>query len=212
MMNALARNFQISCAQHVILNGRSVEPRPTGTEARKLQAISAGRLWDEGKNIAILSNVRAPFPILLAGDQHREGIAAPPFRSSLTLLGKLSETELLAAFRASSIYLATSIYEPFGLAPLEAALCGCAVVANDIPPFREAWGEAALYFTGSESLSRILTSLHESPETLNRSRQSCRRRALELTRARMAEAYVALYTELASHPQQSPVCEPAAYA
>jgi len=37
-------------------------------------------------------------------------------------------------------------YEPFGLAPLEAALSRCAIVANDIPSLREVWGSAAMYF------------------------------------------------------------------
>ena len=44
-----------------------------------------------------------------------------------------SEAELMALLARSSIYIATSIYEPFGIAPLEAALCGCAVIANGIP-------------------------------------------------------------------------------
>ena len=62
----------------------------------------------------------------------------------------------------AAIYIATSKYEPFGLAPLEAALSRCAILANDIPNLREIWGDAACYFRSSdaESLSEALALLH----------------------------------------------------
>ena len=60
--------------------------------------------------------------------------------------GELSESEMRELLSRAAIYIATSKYEPFGLAPLEAALSRCAIVANDIPSLREIWGDAALYF------------------------------------------------------------------
>ena len=75
----------------------------------------------------------------------------------------LSEDAVFAAFRSSSIYVAASRYEPFGLAALEAALCGCAIVARDIPSLREVWGEAAVYFRDAEGLERLLGALRLPP-------------------------------------------------
>jgi glycosyltransferase involved in cell wall biosynthesis len=43
------------------------------------------------------------------------------------------------------VYAAPARYEPFGYAPLEAALSGCALVLGDIPSFRELWEGAALF-------------------------------------------------------------------
>jgi glycogen synthase len=59
------------------------------------------------------------------------------------------------------IYLATSQYEPFGLALLEAALSRCAIIASDIPSFREIWGNNAVYFRNNdpESLESELQRL-----------------------------------------------------
>ena len=49
-------------------------------------------------------------------------------------------------YSTCSVYAATSRYEPFGLAPVEAGLSKCALIANDIPSFRELWGDSALFF------------------------------------------------------------------
>lgn len=43
-----------------------------------------------------------------------------------------------------------SMYEGFGLPPLEALACGCPVVASDIPVLREVLGEHAEYFCCSD--------------------------------------------------------------
>lgn len=62
------------------------------------------------------------------------------------------------------------IYEPFGIAPLEAALCGCTVVANDIASLREVWGDDALYFDGPRSLSMLLHQLNRDKRQLAQTR------------------------------------------
>ena len=45
----------------------------------------------------------------------------------------------------AAIFVSSSVYEPFGLAVLEAAGSGAALVLSDIPTFRELWDEAALF-------------------------------------------------------------------
>src|SRR5262249_50103005 len=53
-------------------------------------------------------------------------------------------TETLRVFyRASTVFAFPSLYEGFGLAPLEAMACGTPVVASDIPALVEAVGNAA---------------------------------------------------------------------
>jgi glycosyltransferase involved in cell wall biosynthesis len=121
------------------------------------------------------------------------------------LLGSLPQSSLLALLAHSSIYIATSIYEPFGIAPLEAALCGCAVVANDIASLREVWGDDALYFDGPRSLSMLLQQLNRDEQQLAQARQRSFARAHELTAHRMADGYEALYSALlASRPGVRP--------
>jgi glycogen(starch) synthase len=195
MLDALRQNFKPSTRERVILNGRSL-PFCRSDEARSLQAVSAGRLWDEAKNLAVLAGVHSTIPIFIAGDRKHQESTAPERIGSAVQVGRLSEHDLLELFRASSIYVATSIYEPFGLAPLEAALCGCAVLANDIPSLREVWGDAALYFHNAATLTNLLAQLQASPKILLAARQRAGRRALQLSAAGMAADYLALYAEM----------------
>src|SRR4029077_11508071 len=46
-------------------------------------------------------------------------------------------------YRAATVFAFPSLYEGFGLAPLEAMACGTPVVASNLPPLVEAVGDAA---------------------------------------------------------------------
>lgn len=110
--------------------------------------------------------------------------------------GPQSEGQLRQLYARTAIYAATSRYEPFGLAPLEAALSRCAIVANDIPSFHELWGEAACYFRHNDP-----ESLRENLSRLSRDRELCSRYAglaqararQRFTSERMVEDYLNVY-------------------
>ena len=192
MSETLCTLYSVPSAPRVILNGRSLS-RTHGVSKRH-QAVSVGRLWDEAKNVALLTEIASPIPILVAGEQRFEASESVMIRGNLTLLGSLTEQEVLHLLNESSLYLAPSRYEPFGLAPLEAAQCGCALLLNDLPSFCEIWGDAALYFRDASSLSRLLATL--SPQSIQRTQQRSQQRARQLTATRMAEQYESLYREL----------------
>jgi glycogen synthase len=196
MMQALSSHFDIPDVRVVIPNGRHI-PDVTWDGKQKLQAITVGRLWDEAKEITLLREVSSPIPILIAGEVEHEGAAvAVEALEGTTLLGALNEQEILACFRESAIYICTSRYEPFGLAPLEAALCGCAVVAHDIPSLREVWAEDALYFRDATTLSHLLRRLHDDPQCLHDAQRRAACRARYFTAERMTESYLALFREV----------------
>ena len=203
MAMELARYYSDLPTSHVIRNGRSLDPPES--RLRSMQAVAVGHLWDEAKNIEMLRSVNAPIPIYVAGERQCGSSVAPRQIGRSILLGPLPQSSLLALFARSSIYIATPTYEPFGIAPLEAALCGCAVVANDIASHREVWADDALYFNGPQSLSTLLHQLSRDERRLAEARQRSYARASELTARRMADGYEALYkTLLASRPELRP--------
>src|SRR5690606_33581318 len=127
-----------------IANGRS--RMGSARAQREPLVLAAGRLWDEGKNIAALTAVapRLPWPVFIAGaDRHPDGgrIEQPNVR----LLGQLPSDALASWFARAAIYALPARYEPFGLSALEAALGGCALVLGDIPSLREVWGDCAVF-------------------------------------------------------------------
>ena len=197
MLHALEEGFCIPGEPHVICNGLCILPSPARAP-RRIQAVAAGRLWDEAKNLRLLTGIQLTLPLLIAGDTDRKLSQPRSYSESAILLGRLDEEDILSLFRGSSIYVCPSKYEPFGLAPLEAALCGCAVVANDIPSLREVWGDAARYFHDASSLSVLLNWLSRSEHALDAARKQAFRRASQFTARRMADAYLELFRSVLS--------------
>lgn len=195
MLEALASHFALPGDARVIHNGRTLEPS-TAALHRKCQGVSVGRLWDEGKNLKVLADIRAPFPILIAGETEHQSARFSSSNPDLMLLGELAEEQVLTLFRSSSVYICTSRYEPFGYAPLEAALCGCAIVANDLPSLREVWGDAALYFSEPDSLTAVLNELTRDEHLLLDARKRARARARELPARKMGLEYLKLCQDL----------------
>jgi len=188
----------------VIYNGRKLN----FYQAEKLpQILSVGRLWDEAKNIAALERIgpELDWPVYLAGEKiHPEGGQSP--LSQVSLLGKLSETELAGWYGRSAIYVLPAFYEPFGLSILEAGLAGCALVLGDIPSLREIWNGAALFIPpgDDEALKEAITRLIGRPSLREKLAQQAHLRGREYTPERMTKNYLAAYESLATREQLEP--------
>lgn len=70
-------------------------------------------------------------------------ISASP---NVLLAGKLSDAELASLYKGALCLVFPSLYEGFGIPPLEGMALGCPVMASCIPAVQEVCGEAALYF------------------------------------------------------------------
>ncbi len=193
MMQALGEGFRLPPEQLTIPNGRSIAARAAGE--RKLRAVTAGRVWDEAKDVAVLEMVRSPMPLMVVGEQECDGVRAG-VPKGVELHGALGEQAILQLFANSALYVCTSKYEPFGLAPLEAALCGCAIVAREIESMREVWENAALYFRDAAELSAVLKRLYEDPEFLCSYQQKAGERAQMFSREQMVKGYRKVYAGL----------------
>jgi glycosyltransferase involved in cell wall biosynthesis len=62
------------------------------------------------------------------------------------VLGGLSDAELKALYQNALCFVFPSLYEGFGLPPVEAMSCNCPVIASDIGALREVCQNAALFF------------------------------------------------------------------
>jgi glycosyltransferase involved in cell wall biosynthesis len=141
----IRRAYGADLELEVVRNGRS-QHRFRPAARRQAVVITAGRLWDEAKNVRTLDAAAAgvSWPVLAAGptagpDGHRVGLA------NAFALGAIDAAEMRRRLARAGVFVSLAAYEPFGLAVLEAALSGCALVLSDIPTFRELWGEVALF-------------------------------------------------------------------
>lgn len=134
-------------AVSVVHNGRTVRQASRAARGDSDHSVfTAGRLWDEGKDLATLdaAAARLSLPVFAAGPL--AGPNGARFRPrTLIPLGLLDDEGIAARLARHPIFVSTARYEPFGLAVLEAAASGCALVLSDIPTFRELWEGAALF-------------------------------------------------------------------
>ena len=140
---ATQRAHRLPAMPGVVYNGRAMVP--AAPQPQQPHAFTAGRLWDRGKNLETLDRAAGMgVPIVAAGPLIAPDGDAIEF-DHLTCLGTLDPAELGVQLAARPVFVSAALYEPFGLAVLEAAQAGCALVLADIPTFRELWPDAAIF-------------------------------------------------------------------
>jgi glycosyltransferase involved in cell wall biosynthesis len=72
---------------------------------------------------------------------------------SIKLLGRVSDEDLSSYYRHALFFAYPSLYEGFGIPPLEAMAHGCPVLTSDIEPLQEACGAAAYYCDPNDTAS-----------------------------------------------------------
>lgn len=194
----VTRLYHLPAAPHVVHNGRS---RLGSAPARPIEdcAFTAGRLWDEVKNARVLDAVAAR----LAVPFHGAGSATAPHGETLALahlhcLGHLDAEALADRLAARPVFVAAATFEPFGLAVLEAAASGCALVLSDIPVFRELWDGAAIFVDPSDvvGFAAAIEGCIADPSRRTALGEAARQRAGDFSAQRMAAATAGLYREL----------------
>jgi glycogen synthase len=146
MAGALQQDYCVSGEKLRVIHNFS-QAMPSSCKAKQPFLLAAGRIWDVAKNLAFLEQIapKINWEIRVAGSERGpEASAAAPMKSA-RLLGTLPHTELLNEMERGSIFLHPALYEPFGLAVLEAASRKCCLVLSDIPSLRELWSGAARF-------------------------------------------------------------------
>jgi len=179
--------------------GRPYESRPE----RLPIILACGRPWDMSKNISVLDAAVGDL-----ADEWRSyvigatrGPDGEQFGSStIRTLGVLAARDVEEWLRRASIFVHPAVYEPFGLAPLEAASAGCALVLADIPTLRELWNGAAEFFDPHDchSLRAVLERLISQPVKRQWLAEAALERARDYRSEVMAEAYLRMYRSLLS--------------
>ncbi|MBZ9936965.1 glycosyltransferase family 4 protein [Mesorhizobium sp. BR1-1-16] len=173
---------------------------PAG-DHRQPFALAAGRWWDEGKNGAVLEAAaqRCQWRIFAAGATEGPNGASIDFDAA-NGLGTVAGDELRGLMAQCGVFVSPSIYEPFGLAALEAALTGAPLVLADIPTYRELWDGAAVFFPplDATALARTIDWLASDTEERLALGEAAHERASRFTLRRQGRAMRAVYEQAVS--------------
>jgi glycosyltransferase involved in cell wall biosynthesis len=195
---ATARAYEMAKPPAVVRNGRRTvtEKNPAAGE---LFAFTAGRLWDEGKNFAAIDRAasRLSLPLFAAGPLEGPN-GAQVMAHHVIALGRLSDDEIAERLGARPIFVSAAKYEPFGLAVLEAAQAGCALVLSGIPTLRELWDGAALFVDPDDdrALAQSIERLAADEDLRRRMGEAAKQRASAYSLEAMSAGILAAYRSL----------------
>ncbi len=138
--------------------------------------------------------------VLAGADWHgaetiRERVAASPVRERVFLTGFVAAEDLPGWYAGARALVFPSLFEGFGLPPLEAMACGCPVVSSTSGSLREIVADAALTVDpeSPESISSAMSSLTADPALSARLSAAGLRRADDFRWEKTAAATLAVY-------------------
>jgi glycosyltransferase involved in cell wall biosynthesis len=117
----------------------------------------------KNKNVSLATEAaeslgRADVPLVVVGGDNSKVFSGGPTRSKTGVIraGRLSDEEIAALFSRGLAFIFPSLYEGFGVPPLEAMFFACPVIASTADAVRETCGDAAAYFDplNAEELQR----------------------------------------------------------
>jgi glycosyltransferase involved in cell wall biosynthesis len=127
-------------------------------------------------------------------------LAASPARDGVMMTGYVDDADLPALYSAATAFVFPSLYEGFGLPPLEAMACGTPVTCAASPPLPEIVGDAALTFNPTDvaAMADALCRIVADADLREELREHGLTRAATFSWDRAAQVTRGVYTRLLS--------------
>ena len=157
----------------------------------------------------------SPWQLVLCGsDWHgaeviHDLVRRSPFAPDIRLMGFVADADLPAWYRAATVFVYPSLFEGFGLPPLEAMACGCPVLASSLGAVGEVCADAAVTANplDVDDLTRQLTRLASDVGLRAQLRVAGLARAQQFDWRRTATATLEVYAH-AIHARRAPLLTP----
>lgn len=127
---------------------------------------------------------------------------SPELSRRVLMPGYLPRPDLIALYNGAVALVFPSLYEGFGIPPLEAMACGCPVVAANTGSLPEICGEAALYCDPLQpsAIANQLTKLLENPQLRQDLRQAGFDRIKKFDWQSTAQRIIEIFLDTATQP------------
>ncbi|WP_157269980.1 glycosyltransferase family 4 protein [Azohydromonas aeria] len=194
---------------HVVPNGvdRTVfRPPPPGT-AREPFLLAVGAAYPHKNLEQVLRAAPAwssRYRLLIAScrgayrEQLEREVRAAGLQERVSFLGYLGIGELVRLYQTCRAFVYPSLWEGFGIPPLEAMACGAPVIASDIPAHREVLGSAATLvpLDDDDAWAAAFDALQQPPAPVAVEPGPARRFSWEHSAQRLVAALTALEPRL----------------
>ncbi|MBM3886177.1 MAG: glycosyltransferase family 4 protein [Gemmatimonadetes bacterium] len=183
----------------VIHQGVDLDAFTPGSESREPYLLYPANPWPHKNHhrlfeaFAILRSRTPDLRLVLTGTGHDPALLP----SGVETRGRVSTAELVALYQRAAALVFPSLYEGFGIPPLEAMATGCPVAASGTSAIPEIVGDAAVLFDpmDPEAIADGVETLLANPEPFVERGYA---RARSFSWAETAARHVALYRELSA--------------
>lgn len=167
----------VSTPMHVVPNGfdpnvfNEAGALPWG---ERQGVVLAARIEPHKNQLALIRALRgAPYDVHIVGGAHPhypayfgKCMTASESAPNIHMSGRLDPSGLAQLLRRSRVHVLPSLWETTGLVSLEAAACGCNVVAGIQGHAREYLGETAWYCEdlSDSEIKRVVIEAHDAPQ------------------------------------------------
>ncbi|MBI1821794.1 MAG: glycosyltransferase family 4 protein [Nitrospirae bacterium] len=150
-------------------------------------------------------NIRKTHCLVLAGgagwkyDELKELILKEKLGKEICVTGYISNDELRILYSHASCFVFPSIYEGFGMPPLEAMACGTPVICSNVSSLPEVVGEAAITLDPfdvdgfSDSIEKIINNKNLRKEMIEKGYQRVKQFSWEETARKTLRVYEDLF-------------------
>jgi glycosyltransferase involved in cell wall biosynthesis len=189
---------------HVIPLAIDHERFRPGEEAREPFLLYPARPWPHKNHVRLfqaftsLRQTRPQLRLILTGGGLER---LDPLPDGVERLGIMPAEELASLYRRAACLVFPSLYEGFGLPPLEAMACGCPVAASQAGAIPEVCGDAAVLFDPNDPES-IAAGILEADTRADELRGRGIARAAGFTWEETARRHEAVYIEAARRTDQ----------
>jgi glycosyltransferase involved in cell wall biosynthesis len=154
--------------EKIILTVSSIDPR------KNLErAIKAFNRLDSEYKLVIVGQKNKTFS--------KVGFNSTDLSKNVIFTGYLTDEKLIDLYNRSELFIYASLFEGFGIPPLEAQACGCACIISNATSLPEVYKTSAEYFDPN-SIDSITTKLKEVLNNKNRIRELQEKSAINFKR------------------------------
>ncbi|MBK8176685.1 MAG: glycosyltransferase family 4 protein [Rhodospirillales bacterium] len=149
---------------------------------------------------------RSDLTLAVAGGQNSSVFSRYEIKDTANLvrLGYISDAALRALYEHALCFVLPSLYEGFGIPPVEAMQCGCPVVVSTAPALIETCGDGALFCDPHrpDELAEKIAQFADDAELRERMRARGRARGGRFTWERSGERLMRILLELAQKGEE----------
>ncbi|HEU4691999.1 MAG TPA: glycosyltransferase family 1 protein [Vicinamibacterales bacterium] len=168
--------------------------KPHKNLVRLIEAFSELRRTHDDLKLLIIGDEISKLPAL------RRAVHRHKLHKHVRFLGYLKDDTLTVLYRLASVFVFPSLYEGFGLPPLEAMASGTPVVTSNVSSLPEVTGDAAVLVDpyDVDSIGNGIRRILDDPRLAEELRIKGLKRAREFSWERSVEKTLRVYREVAA--------------